>query len=295
MIETNEILRLGTGETSIEIWTIWARLNAAYWHGSDNLLDGSATPDEARNAKLNHGSVVGPVANRIAGASFDLDGQTYSFEANEGADTLLHSGRDSLRSRNWNVAEANATAARLTADVPHLADGFPGNRRFEARYRVVEDGFELTLSARTDTPTLVNLALHPYWRLDAGGREGLLLLVNADRYLPIDKKKIPTGEIADVAGTAFDLRKIDIPGDHIDHNYCLPKAGNVSAILSSAHLQVHITTDAPGLQVFTGKPIGIALEPQHWPDAPHHPNFPSIRLDPARTYRQSTSYRFSRP
>lgn len=294
MTMENTILTLSEGATSIDVWTIGARLNAVSWNGFKGLVDGSANVAEATGAKLNHGCVVGPVANRIAGSAFDLDGRRFEFPPNEGEDTFLHSGNRSIRSVAWDVVGSDARAVTLACDVGDMADGFPGNRRFEARYRVVDDGFDLELSAVTDRPTYVNLALHPFWRLDAGGRDGLDLKVNADTYLPVDAKRIPTGEIAPVAGTIFDLRDAATPDISLDNNYCLPPASEdkPSAELMSDRLRLSLWTDAPGLQVYTGKSIGIALEPQHWPDAMHHANFPSVRLEPGDIYRQMTRYRF---
>ena len=121
--------------------------------------------------------------------------------------------------------------------------------------------------------------------------------MNSDRYLPVDDLLIPTGEIANVADTIFDLRELAPPSDRIDHNFCFPTDGVMRDIarLTSQDLTLDIASDAPGLQVFTGKPFGIAIEPQHWPDAPHHGHFPSILLRPGEAYRQTSRYRFSRP
>lgn len=291
-------INLAVGATEIEVWTIGARLNAVSWGGFDGLVDGSESINEALGPKLNHGCVVGPVANRIAGSRFKLDGKTYSFPPNEGGATLCHSGNASLRDRTWTVTELGDHSVVLTAEVGDMEDGFPGNRVFEADYRVSDYGFDLRLSAETDAPTLVNLALHPYWTLDGRGREGQSLFVDAGSYLPVDALKIPTGEISPVAGTIFDLRTRAVPSTEIDHNYCLSPQRPVDApaarLVADRGVALDILTDAPGLQVFTGKPVGIALEPQHWPDAPHHPAFPSIRLEPGVRYEQTTLYRFSR-
>lgn len=291
MTAQNQIFSLGSGHTQINVWSLGARLNDVSWNGFEGLCDGSTTIDEAVGPKLNHGSVIGPVANRIAGASFQLEDHSYSFPPNEGDDTLLHSGDRSLRDRTWDIVATDVATAVLATEVADMEDGFSGNRRFEAAYAVHADGFDLRLSATTDAPTLVNLALHPYWRLDAGSRNGLRLGVNADCYLPIDSKKIPTGEILPVDGTIFDLRTARIPSTEIDHNFCLSPDSESSACLVSDRMQLDIHSDAPGLQVYAGSEIGIALEPQHWPDAPHHGNFPSIRLDPGETYTQMTRYR----
>ena len=121
-----QILKLSAGTSQIEIWTIGARLNAASWGGFEGLVDGSATVEDARGPKLNHGCVVGPVANRIAGSRFELDGKTYRFPPNEGESTLCHSGDTSLRDRVWTVTAAGDVSAVLTAevgDVPVVVNG----------------------------------------------------------------------------------------------------------------------------------------------------------------------------
>lgn len=297
MTQENQIIPLSSATCRIELWSLGARLNAVSWGGHRDLVASSANVEEARGAKLNHGSVVGPVANRIAGATFDLEGRTYRFEPNEGSDTLCHSGDRSLRDRIWEVEAADEHNVGFVARVADMEDGFPGNREFRARYTVRENGFDLRLSARTDAPTLVNMALHPYWTINEEGRAGQSLMVAADAYLPIDDLKIPTGEIASVDGTIFDLRRIGEPSTEIDHNFCLqpqPEGAPSARVEATNGLVLDISTDAPGLQVFTGKPIGIAIEPQHWPDAMHHAEFPSIRLDPGKEYTQMTRYRFSK-
>ena len=292
----NTILTLAAGRTEIEVWTLGARLNAARWTGLSDLLDGATSVDEAKSAKLNHGSVAGPVANRIAGGLAKIDGASYSFERNENGKTTLHSGSKSTRDANWTVTQQNEKSAVLTLDRAHMADDFPGNRRINAAYSVVADGFDLTFTATTDRPTLMNLALHPYWRLGTD-RAGLRLQVPSARYLPVTTDTLPTGEIADTTGTIFDVSTLATPSDQIDHNYCFDTDGAMRqvATLASDKVQLDVESTAPGLQVFTGKPFGIALEPQHWPDAPHHAHFPSIVLSPGETYTQSSRYRFSHP
>ena len=218
MSTQNEIIALRAGSMQIDVWTIGARLNAVSWNGIDGMVDGAETPDDARGPKLNHGCVVGPVANRIAGSQFEIDGTTYSFEPNEGTETFLHSGAKSLRDFVWTVASRTENSARLVAEVADMADGFPGNRRFKADYSVVDDGFDLTFSATTDAPTFVNMALHPFWSLDLPGRDGLKLGIRADSYTPVDQAKIPTGEVAPIDATQFDLRTAAIPSTSIDHN-----------------------------------------------------------------------------
>lgn len=286
-----ERIRLGSGDLEIEVWTLGARLNGVWFRGEADLVAGSTTEEEASSTGKFNGAVVGPVANRIAGGRASIDGRDHEFERNENGITTLHSGSDGVHALIWNVLERTADSLILSLKLPDGFGGFPGNRTLVAEYILRDSALTVAFSATTDAPTWMNLALHPYWSLGVG-RAGLRLQIEADRYTPVDADKIPTGEIASVAGTPFDLRRMASPSNEIDHNFVLdPPVGRV--ILTSDAHRLEIETDAPGVQVYTGKEIGIAIEPQHWPDAMHHPAFPSIELRPGTTYRQFSTYRFS--
>ncbi len=290
-----EVIRLTNGDLEIEVWTLGARLNGVWFQGIGSLVDGAATEEEARGAKEYHGAVVGPVANRIEGGKAEIDGRSCAFEQNERGRTTLHSGSTGFHAQEWTVAEQSESALKLTLDVPDGLGGFPGNKNVSASYTLGNGEMIVEFRATTDAPTWVNLALHPFWRAARDGRAGSLISVDADSCLPVDSFQIPTGEQASVAGTEFDLRHIGAPSSAIDHNYCL-NAGASPAMRLEGDLGVRmdIETDAPGLQIFTGRDYGIAIEPQHWPDSMHHADFPSIRLDPGEDYTQSSTYRFSR-
>lgn len=288
----SKALTLGTGQLTLEVWPLGARLNQVRYGGHD-LLDAASSRDEALGPKKFHGAVVGPIANRVENGRVEIAGRTYDLPQNENGETTLHGGPEGLHARDWTVAEADDRSLTLTLDLADGECGLPGNRRLTARYAVGADDFTLALEATSDAETFMNLALHPYWTLDAGGRDGLKLCVKADRYTPVDGRKIPTGDVADVTGTIFDLRNLAEPSHAIDHNFALTGA-EPAVTLASDTLRLEIGTDAPGLQIFTGKPIGIAIEPQHYPDAMHHPAFPSIVLKPGETYRQVSTYRLSR-
>jgi aldose 1-epimerase len=162
----------------------------------------------------------------------------------------------------------------------------------------------------------MNLAHHGYWNLDgAPSTRGQRLSIAADRYLPVDALLIPTGEERHVQDV-FDLRKgraLD-GSEGFDHNFCLaraPRPLTEVARLEGRHATLHLATTEPGLQIYDGRRLdtapfpghggkpygpfaGLAMEPQRWPDAPHHPGFPPITLDPGQTYRQETRWRFTR-
>jgi aldose 1-epimerase len=287
----SEVLKLGSGPLQIEVWTLGARLNQGLY-GGIALLDAAHDREEALGPKRFNGAVVGPIANRIAGGRVEIAGKTYDLPKNENGETTLHGGAEGLHARDWAVAELSDDAAALVLDLADGVCGLPGNRRFTALYTVGKHDFTVTLEAVSDAETLVNLALHPYWTLDAGGRSGLDLCVKADGYTPVDARKIPTGEVASVDGTMFDLRAPAEPSTGIDHNFVLTGA-QPAVTLETRRLKLEIETDAPGLQIYSGKATGIAIEPQHFPDAPHHPGFPSILLRPGETYRQVSTYRLS--
>jgi aldose 1-epimerase len=144
----------------------------------------------------------------------------------------------------------------------------------------------------------MNLANHSYWQLGGDGQAGHRLTVAADHYLPVDEAKLPTGEIRAVSG-AFDLRagRVLDGAEGFDHNFCLapaPRPLTRAAELAGPSARMLLETTAPGLQVYSGKTEGVALEPQAWPDAPNHPVFPPILLTPGQTFRQTTRWTFTR-
>ncbi|PZR01115.1 MAG: galactose mutarotase [Cereibacter sphaeroides] len=262
------------------------------------------------------GALVGPVANRIAGAKAEIAGKEYRFPANEGT-TVLHGGPRGMHSRHWTVEEAGADHARMRLDLANGDSGFPGNRGIVADWRVTGAALTLTLTATTDAPTLINLANHSYWNLDGTtDTAGHNLCIAADHYLPVNDKVLPSGEIRPVAG-AFDLRQGHaLTGtEDYDHNFCLATAPRalteVLTLTGKTGVQMRFATTEPGVQVYDGRRLatapfaghagqpygphaGVAIEAQHWPDAPNHPDFPAIALNPGQAYRQETRWSFAR-
>lgn len=277
------------------ILTHGARLHALSLDSSPNLMAGSADLSGYLGALAYAGPVVGPVVNRIAGASAVIGGRTCRFEANQNGRHCLHSGRTGAHARLWTVEDAGDDRVALSLVLGDGEGGFPGERVLWAAYRVEGADLRLTLSATTDAPTFVNLAHHGIWSLDGtGSRRGHDLEVLTDRYLPTDADTIPTGKIAPVAGTRFDHRTPRSPDPALDHNFCFDPSETprlLARLTGASGRFVEVISDAPGLQVYAGGDRGIALEPQLWPDAPHHPHFPSILLEPGETFRQTTVFR----
>jgi aldose 1-epimerase len=271
------------------------------------------------------GTLLGRYANRIAGASITLDGQTYALSRNEGNNTL-HGGAVAFSKLVWNVATAEATTLVLTHVSPDGDQGFPGELTVQATYHLDGDTLSLTFEARTTRPTVVNLSAHPYFNLGGPTCDDVLgheLTVAADAFLPTDAAQLPTGALQSVAGTPFDFRQPTRLGAHIrqpdrqiflglgyDHCFVLRGDGPAVRVHDPASGRVlEIDTDHPGVQVYTGNKLsgafaghggviyrqsaGLALEPQAFPDAPHHPDFPSTVLRPGETYRRHIRYRFT--
>ena len=239
------------------------------------------------------GPVVGPVINRIAGTAAEIDGRAHWFEPNENGMNTLHSGNAGTHATIWEVVGFGPAHVAFAIDLPDGQGGFPGNRRLTATYSLDARGaLELEITATTDAPTLMNPAHHGVWNPEGqGGAGDLTLEIPADCYLPTGPGKIPTGEVASVVGTLFDHRTPCTPDPSLDHNFCFTADMGLRARLSGRSGRVlEIYSAAPGLQAYAGGEGGVALEPQLWPDAPHHAHFPSILLRPGETFRQLSRF-----
>lgn len=314
-----QVATLRAGELTARVLTLGATLQDLRLAGTPwPLILGSDMAGAYDGALLWAGAVVGPVANRIGGAQVTLAGRRYALPANDGANSL-HSGPQGLSARIWQIEAASDSALCMICTLAPGDCGLPGHRIVRARYRIVPPAtLELVLEAETDTPTLMNPAHHVYWNLDGSLTTGAhRLQIDADRYLPCDAQGLP-GAPLPVAGTGFDLRTPrpvnDLPP--LDHNFCLgdtPAAAPrpVAQLRGARGVQMVLETDAPGLQAYDGRALnstpypglmgqpyvphaGLALEPQFWPNAPHHPDFPQITLTPGMPWRQTTRYHIAR-
>jgi len=267
------------------------------------------------------GAVVGRVANRIAAARATIGGETHCLDANENGIQTLHGGSDGTGVRNWEIRDCGSDYVVLEDHLPHLHMGFPGALDVSITYEILSgQQLKIDIYATSDRDTLCNFAHHSYFNLD--GTDNILdhlLQIDADTYLPVDSNLIPLGGCQPVENTAFDFRKLrpvawlNQPYDY-DHNYCLSKARSQPrpvALLKGPITGVEMTilTTEPGLQVYDGKSAnsifpghcnrphqnyaGIALEPQCWPDAPNHADFPDIGLTAGDQYQQTTIFKFA--
>lgn len=260
------------------------------------LPDLRAYEDRERNPYL--GALIGRYANRIAHARFTLDGTEHRLVPNEGPH-VLHGGPVGLDRYVWDVAtveDDEGVDVVLTVTSPDGDQGFPGALRVEARYRLDRhDRLTISFQATTDAPTVVNLTNHAYWNLAGGGSvTGHVLQVDAARMVQVDEDYLPTGALPLVRGTRFDFRGGRRVPATIDHCLVLGEAQPQVVLIDPASgRRLEMTTDLPGLQVYSGFRLdqpntGLALEAQQLPDAPNQPTFPSVVLRPGETYRSKT-------
>lgn len=276
------------------------------------------------------GALIGRYGNRIAKGSFSLNGETYSLAQNNG-ENHLHGGLKGYDKVLWKV-EANDASNSLVLHYvsPDGDEGYPGALSMTVVYSLTADNeLRIEYKATTDKTTIVNLTNHAYFNLKDGGASPILdheLMLNADRYTPVDETLIPTGELRDVSGSAFDFREATAIGERIeadeeqiivgqgyDHNYVLNgEAGTLSLAASvyepTSGRVMEVLTTEPGVQVYSGNFLdgsissrgatygrrhAFCLETQHYPDSPNQPGFPSVVLNPGDTYATTTVYRFS--
>lgn len=281
--------------------------------------------DYVAHAGCFFGATVGRFGNRIAGGQFSLEGRAYQLTTNNapgGVPCHLHGGAGGFHRRLWAVEAAGEDFVRFLYRSTEGEEGYPGNLTAAVTYRVGPGGeLTWTAEARTDAPTIVNLVHHPYWNL-AGPSAPTIdkhrLQLFASAFLPVGPDKIPTGEQRSVEGTALDFRQprpvCNLSAFDYDHCWILDRAGSADDLVLAARLVdpesgrvLEVFTNQPGIQFYDGHSLdgsaagrdgrrfearaGLCLEPQNFPDAPNHPNFPSSRLEPGGIYVKQVRYK----
>jgi len=306
------MLELNSRSLRARFSTLGARLVSLYLDGTDMIMGGGSDA-QIMAGDWTAGAVCGRVAGRIANARFSLDGAEHRLVANMG-EHQLHGGPDNFAVRRWN-AEKLDDAIRFTIASPDGDQGFPGELEAEATYALDGDTLSLDFAARTTRPTVLNLTNHAYWNLSGGARNAFdhELRVNAGAYLPLNDLLLPSGEIRSVDGTRWDFRSIrkvaevydncwvlDGPRGQMRHGLTLrdPVSGRRMEVWTTeAGMQVytaeHWNSSMPGRDGPLQQYAAIAIEPQNFPDAMNHANFPSAALRPGETYRQRMEWRFA--
>lgn len=263
------------------------------------------------------GCTVGRFCNRIARASFAIDGKEYRLSANDGKHHL-HGGADGFDRRTWSITKFNGiNSATFELESPHGDQGYPGNLRATARYDWSDDRqLTITYSAETDAATHVNLTSHAYFNLDGDSHDirQHTFLVESDRIVAVDADRIPVGDLLSLQGSVMDFRQPTsvsraLASDNamiraaggIDFSYVLNDVeAGATAWSHNRDLQLSLQTSCPALHLYTGQNLvrpfhpfaGFCMEPQYFPDTPNHKNFPDTLLKPGRQFQATTRYRF---
>jgi aldose 1-epimerase len=278
------------------------------------------------------GAIVGRYANRIANGSFTLDGKTYTLPKNDGSNTLHGGTEKTFNKVVWDgeplKGNSGVTFTYLSKDGD---DGWPGNLKVRVTYTLTNaNELVIDYEATSDKATPINLSQHSYFNLSGEGNGDILhheLMLNADRFTPVDKNLIPTGELRPVKGTPLDFTqptrigaRIDdhyeqlVLGHGYDHNWVVNRKGDGLTLAARVYEPtsgrvLEVSTTQPGVQFYTGNFLdgtvtgkkghvykhryGFCLETQHFPDSPNHPEFPTTTLKPGETFRQKTVFKFS--
>ena len=294
---------------------------------TEDVLLGYNDFDDCKISRGYFNSIIGRVGNRIGNAKFNLNNKEYNLFKNV-PPNHLHGGKEGFNKKIWKILkiEENSNFLSCTMEYvsPHLEENYPGNLDCKAKFTLNNNNeFIISFCAKTDEDTIVNLTNHNYWNFH-GHKNNYQNIVNhnvyieADHICEIDESYIPTGKIVSVKDTKFDLNNtfhisqnfLDEEG--IDHNYVLKNANlvKVDGIIFSTltGMGVEYFTDQPGMQFYTGnmmdehyegkyyktygKNHGMCFEPQIFPDAINHSNFPSPMLKVGDTYRSTIKMKF---
>ncbi|KGK01957.1 Aldose 1-epimerase [Pseudoalteromonas sp. ND6B] len=296
-----------------------------------NIVLGMDNLEDYTNATTYFGAIIGRFGNRIANGKFSLNGTDYQLATNDGANHL-HGGVQGFDKKVWTMAPfstENSAGVTLSLVSPDGDQGYPGTLTTQVTYTLTnKNTLDMQFVAKTNKPTIINMTQHSYFNL--AGKGDILdhqMQINSNAITPVDGGLIPTGELMQVAGTPFDFRNpkaigkdINIDDEQLklgkgyDHNFVLKnkpnhdliEAANVYEPSSGRTLTVY--TEEPAVQFYSGNFLdgsskqasglvhklrsGFCLEPQHFPDAPNQPTFPTTTLLPGDVYSTRIVYEF---
>jgi aldose 1-epimerase len=279
------------------------------------------------------GAIVGRYGNRIAKGKFSIDGTEYTLAINNGANHLHGGlkGFDKVFWSIDETPAENGAAIKLTYKSHDGEEGYPGNVDLEVTYTLTNNNeWKIDYKAATDKKTVVNITQHTYFNLTGDASKNILgheLTLLADNFLPVDKGLIPTGELKPVKNTPFDFTSPKVIGSRINekdtqlelgkgYDHCWVLNGKADSLRLVGWLYeptsgryMEVMTTEPGIQFYTGNFLdgkaigkggitynfrqGLCLETEHFPDSPNQAKFPSVTLEPGKTYSTSTVYKFS--
>jgi aldose 1-epimerase len=299
-----------------------------------DVVQGYESIDRALGGQGSMGAFVGRYANRIGDAKFTLDGKEYALAKNSGPNSL-HGGQKGSRFCVYDARQINETSVEMFYTYKDGEENYPGTLATRVLYEVTADNALVVdyQAYAVDKNTVANFTTHPFFNLSGNlGSEILnhVIFINASRFLPIDPRIIPTGQLAPVEGTPMDFRTPTPFGARItadyeqlklangyDHHWVLDKktpnelslAGSAWEPVSGRFMEVYSTE--PGMQVHTGNNLegkdprdvgkgatfifrsGFNMEPSRFPDSPNQPTFPTTVIKAGEWFSGRTVYKFS--
>jgi aldose 1-epimerase len=277
-----------------------------------------------------YGATIGRYGNRIAGGQFTIAGETYQFPINNDPNTL-HGGPGGYHNVMWTGEMVDDKTLKFTYTSPDGEEGFPGTVENTVVYTLTEEpGLHISFEAVTDAPTHLNLTNHAFFNLNGEGTGTIndhQVQIMGDRLVAVDGNLIPTGELMPVEGTPFDFTEMTRIGDRLDveneqlelgrgydHTYVISEMRIDSlqkmavAVGDKSGIRMEVYSQEPGVQFYggnfmTGEQTGKAggtydfrtafcFEPQHFPDSPNQPTFPSTLLQPGEVYQTAMKLTF---
>ena len=296
----------------------------------DDIILGYEDVSQYMNNPHYFGSTIGRFSNRIANATFKLEGKSFQLEKNH-PPHHLHGGNYGFDQKIWKskILNDDINGVELTLLSYDNEGGYPGNLAVKITFGLTNDNqFIIQYYAEVDKLTPVSLTNHSYFNLGGINSNNIFdhyLQINSDDYLEIDQTGLPSGAILSNHNSPFDFRSPRQIGpihpkihpqlkiaNGFDHNFVLNKSSNrmsraATLFHPSSGRKVELSTTEPGLQLYSGNGLvdikgksnqqyqmhaGLCLEPQQFPNSPNQLNFPSPFIHPEEPYQHTTSYSF---
>lgn len=297
---------------------------------TDIVLGYNNISDYKKDRETYFGAIIGRYANRINQGKFRLNNRDYQATINDYPNSY-NGGEEGFSRVVWDAQQTNDTTLKLSYLSSDMEEGFPGNLQVQVTYSLFKNRLTIDYRAISDEETVLNLTNQTYFNLNGIGSGEILdhiATINAAEFTPVDSTLIPTGELLSVAKTPFDFRKPKTIGQDIkdssrqlqfangyNHNFVI--AGNIDGRINKlaavtgnlSRIKLEIFSDQPGLQFRSGNELkgshqlkqkikdayrtGFCLQPQHFPDAPNQPSFPSTVLMPQKEFSTTTIFQFS--
>ena len=291
--------------------------------GFDNIEDYINVPSD-------FGATIGRYANRIGQGKITIDGKEIQLPQNNYGH-CLHGGPTGWQYKVFKANQNNEKTIKLTVESPDGDNNFPGNVIASVTYTLTENNaIDIQYEATTDKKTVINMTNHSYFNLNGNpsvGSMNQILYLAADSITPVDDTFMTTGEMMAVAGTPFDFNtpkaiEQDVTnfdneqikfGKGFDHNWVLKTKGDIKQVAAKltspiTGITLEVYTDEPGVQLYTGNFLdgtvkgkngivypqraSVCLETQHYPDSPNKAHWPSVVLEPGKTYTSHCIFQF---